>query len=151
MFRLFIYTVLLLLPSFGEAAVYKCSNGHGGSVFTDRPCDADTKPLNVHVYNPSASAVESANKALDSLDKSVTADRQQRHISDLEQQIQNKQKEMNSQLDALKTKLMDVNQRRAGAAYRQAIEAEMRATTVRYQAEMEQLNQQLKAAQDVKN
>jgi Domain of unknown function (DUF4124) len=50
--RVIAFLSLILIPSLGSAAIYKCTSQDGGITYTDEPCPADTTTLHMDPAAP---------------------------------------------------------------------------------------------------
>lgn len=128
--------VALFAASVAQAQVYQCQI-NGRKVFTDQPCGADAKAVDVRpAAGPAPESALSDSAPGKTLSKRADDAVQKRFMDDdiyrKEQRIKALRDELDAHLAALKRKKTVANNNLAGAVWEQSISDEMIATTNAY-------------------
>jgi len=137
---LVILTLLFGLPA--EAAIYKCTV-NGQTVFSDKPCAADAKEIEVKVYRPDQGAAEEVEARTKRLQEQVKGWKNEQRAADIRREIvklewdmRDYQRDMDRELAGLKGQKLRANNNLAGATWEESISIEMQAVTTKYQTKM---------------
>lgn len=136
-----------LLTAGPAAAVYKCQV-NGETVFSQTPCAANAEEVQLKVHRPSEADIKAAEDRA-ALTKgegdALRADRKSRaagiEITQLEQEIESYQEQMDRELADLNDRKASANNNLAGATLEQSIATEMKTVVEKY-------NTKIKLARD---
>lgn len=128
-----------------QAAVYKCTDAKGNVTFSGMPCAKDAKPIEVKISGPTEEAVNESQARIDAMESAQAEGRKQRQIQVLKDEIKKKQRQRDKELARLRNKKTYANNNLAGATWEESISTEMQAVTLRYQGEIDSLNQEIAA------
>jgi hypothetical protein len=126
-----------------SAAVYKCTDKSGQTIYSGQPCATNAEEIKVKTHTPSADEVANAQNEISELSNYLTSAKRQRDISDLESDILGKQRTMENEISILRAKQNTANNNLAGAQYYAGLATEMQAVTTRYQAEIDSLRRKI--------
>jgi hypothetical protein len=147
----------LCLASGVQAQVYKCKID-GKTVFSDQPCAADAKPMDVRPaagradsgassFQPSAAPINASSNP-QALVERMERDRERRalehQINDRRSQINAEQAAMDRDLGALRQQKQRANNNLAGATWEKSISEEMNAVVARYDVRIRALQDEIK-------
>jgi len=152
-----IFTLAALsLASGAQAQVYKCKID-GKTVFSDQPCSADAKPIDVRpamgsgepsseFFQPSAAPINSSNNPQAVVER-MELDRArrtlEREISDRRSQINAEQAAMDRELGTLRQQKLRARNNLAGATWEKSISEEMNAVVARYDVRIRTLQDEI--------
>lgn len=140
-FMLGLFVAAVSMPA--AAAVYKCTDKSGQTIFSGQPCAHNAEVVKVQTHTPSAEEVAKAQAAQAQVSDTLSNASRQREIEDLERSISVKQSKMERELEVLRYKQSTANNNLAGAQYYAGLATEMQAVTARYQGEIDSLRKQI--------
>lgn len=142
--------VVAFVSTQAAAAVYKCMDKAGQTIFSGQPCASNAEEIKVRTHTPSADEVARAQSEISRIGGDLENSSREREIESLEGDIRVKRKAMENELRVLRARQETANNNLAGAQYYAGIATEMQAVTARYQGEIDSLRQQIEALKSEK-
>lgn len=141
--------VVAFVSTQAGAAVYKCMDKAGQTIFSGQPCASNAEEIKVRTHTPS-DEVARAQSEISRIGGDLENSSREREIESLEGDIRVKRKAMENELRVLRARQETANNNLAGAQYYAGIATEMQAVTARYQGEIDSLRHQIEALKSEK-
>jgi hypothetical protein len=130
-------TIALLISGTAAAqSVYKCVDDKGRPTFSQRPCGAAAKQINVEATTVGSVAPDAT--GMRDVRTAMRRDDIERDIRTTQDRIDDNRAAMDRELAALRAKKTRANNNLAGATWEQSISTEMDAVTSRYNGLIDQ-------------